>query len=502
MNVSDTEVVRSLLHESGYVFSSSASTADIVLVNTCAIRDKAEEKVWQWLRMRRADGQKANVSRQVFGLLGCMAERLKTDILERSKLVDIVCGPDAYRDLPRIIAAVARGEPGAAGYNVQLSLEETYADVAPMRESKDKQSAFVSIMRGCENYCSFCVVPYTRGRERSRPLSSIVDEVRRLSDEGVREVTLLGQNVNSWHIPAEAGAAGEPVLLAKGFSSATTSVQASARFPDLLAAVADVDRDMRVRFTSPHPKHFPDDVLTLMRDTPNICSYVHMPAQSGSNAVLERMRRRYSRESYLELVGRIRETIPGVTLSTDMISGFCGETEEDHADTLRLLREVEYDQGFFFHYSKRDKTEAARRMEDDVSEDVKLRRLREVIDTFHGLAKAKNERTELGAYHLVLVEEGFRRPPAGWDQDVRARTGRTDGNKRVVFADVPIHSDLSSPGGPPVFARPGDYVLVRVTSATSLTLFCSPLARTTIAEYSSSSSAFDGIADRVSTAGF
>jgi MiaB/RimO family radical SAM methylthiotransferase len=486
MNVADSDVIRSLLSESGYEMIRSEDDAHVMVINTCAIREKAEEKVWQWLHERRAADRKAGRPRRVYALLGCMAEHLKHKILEQNRLVDVVVGPDAYRDLPWILAAVTRGEPGAVGYNVQLSLDETYADITPLRENVENKSAFVSIARSCGMHCTFCIVPFTRGPERSRSLQSIVSEVRTLvHEQGVKEITLLGQNVNSWRLGSNPDET--PIPLSKGFRlPGRTSPNASLRFPDLLDAVSQVDPEVRIRFTSPHPAHFPDDVIQLMAERNNICSSIHLPVQSGSNTVLDRMKRRYTVEAYNDLVSQIRAIIPRVALSTDIISGFCGETEDDHLATLELMRSVQYDNGFFFAYSTRDKTEAARSLVDDVSDEDKLRRLREVIDLFHTLALSKNQ-SEIGAQHLVLVESGNPRRPAGWASDIETRTGRPDTNKRVIFPDlaVPWKSVDSSSDASSTIASPliGEYVAVRVTGATSGTLFCDPLYRTTMAEY-------------------
>jgi MiaB/RimO family radical SAM methylthiotransferase len=486
MNVADSDVIRSVLSECGYEMSQSEDDAHVMVINTCAIREKAEDKVWQWLHERRAADRKAGRPRRVYALVGCMAERLKHKILERNRLVDVVVGPDAYRDLPWILAAVTRGEPGAVGYNVQLSLDETYADITPLRENVENRSAFVSIARSCGMHCTFCIVPFTRGPERSRPLQSIVSEVKTLvHEQGVKEITLLGQNVNSWRLGSDPDET--PIPLSKGFRlPGRTSPNASIRFPDLLDAVSQVDPEVRIRFTSPHPAHFPNDVIQLMAERNNICSSIHLPVQSGSNAVLERMKRRYTVEAYTDLVSQIRAIIPGVALSTDVISGFCGETEDDHLATLELMRSVQYDNGFFFAYSTRDKTEAARSLVDDVSDIDKQRRLREVIDLFHSLSLLKNQ-SEIGTHHLVLVESGNARRPAGWSNDIDVRTGRTDTNKRAMFPDlaVPWKSANRSSEPSSSIASPliGEYVAVRVTGATSGTLFCDPLYRTTMAEY-------------------
>eukprot|EP00611_Tribonema_gayanum_P000867 TRINITY_DN10660_c0_g1_i2.p1 TRINITY_DN10660_c0_g1~~TRINITY_DN10660_c0_g1_i2.p1 ORF type:complete len:439 (-),score=196.93 TRINITY_DN10660_c0_g1_i2:340-1656(-) len=414
-----------------------------------------------------------------------MAERLKTSLLEGG-LVDLVAGPDAYRDLPRLLGLVNGGgdEPAV---NVQLSQEETYADLRPARRGAGVD-AFVSVMRGCNNMCSYCIVPFTRGRERSRPLATIVDEVRRLSDEGVREVTLLGQNVNSYHDAASRGRAA--YATAAGFTNLYRLRGGDgAYFADLLHAVAEVDPEMRVRFTSPHPKDFADAVLEAIAERHNVCAQLHLPAQSGSSAVLRAMRRGYTREAYLELAQRVRRLIPGVSMSSDFISGFCGETEEDHQQTLSLIEEVQFDQAFMYAYSLRDKTHAARRLSDDVPADVKQRRLAEVIATFRRGAQERNRSVELGRCRVVLVEGPSRRSAP----ERPLLTGRTDGNKRVVMrgdAAVPASLDAAAcaaagaqPPPPLVLPRAGDYVLVRVEEATGHTLTGKVLARTTLREH-------------------
>eukprot|EP00898_Chlorokybus_atmophyticus_P006917 jgi/Chlat1/7226/Chrsp57S00539 len=487
MNESDTEVVLSVLAREGYERTREPENAHAILINTCAIRESAESKIWQRLgffknmkRDRRAHQHQLQHSPvlPVVGVLGCMAERLKERLLETHKLVDIVVGPDAYRDLPTLLEAVQKtgddddSNPVTA-MNVQLSLDETYADIAPVRES-GATSAFVSVMRGCNNMCAFCVVPYTRGRERSREIGTIVEEVRRLSAEGFKEVTLLGQNVNSY-----ADAQSEPTRLstpiedvyAKGFQSVYKPRREGAvRFAELLDRVANIDPEMRIRFTSPHPKDFPDEVLCVMAERDNVCKFVHMPAQSGSTTVLERMRRRvprvlgYSREAYLELVDHIRDQVPNVALSSDFISGFCGETEAEHQDTLSLLRQVGYDAAFMFAYSMREKTGAARRFADDVPQTVKIRRLQEVIATFRAKL-AERSASEIGATHLVLVEGPGRRGDG-------TLTGRTCTNKRVFFDDRTVAARLGDADDE-----------ARVGSVSTAALRAVPVARTTMAEF-------------------
>ncbi|RLN93288.1 hypothetical protein BBJ28_00007903 [Nothophytophthora sp. Chile5] len=500
MNSADSEIVRAILLADGYEPAASSDAADVVLLNTCAVRDNAEAKVWNRLESIRQ--VKSKLLRQkhkrlpTVGVLGCMAERLKTKLLESDKMVDLVVGPDAYRDIPNLLRVVHGS--GEAAVNVQLSLDETYADIAPVRADPHSPSAFVSIMRGCNNMCSYCIVPFTRGRERSRVLSSIVDEVRTLRDQGVKEVVLLGQNVNSYHDKKSEGAAehGRGYVSSAGFSNMFRSRDALGfRFADLLDQVSQVDPEMRLRFTSPHPKDFPDDVLDLVNERPNICKQIHMPAQSGSSSLLARMRRGYSRDAYLALVANMRARIPGVAISSDFIAGFCGETEEEHADTLSLMRQVCYDQAFMFAYSVRARTHAAHRLADDVSPEDKLRRLREVIDTYSHVVTRKNSAEDSDRLHVVLVQGASRRST---DEDPKL-TGLTDTSKRCVFPDQEMPGSLRSftqqagelaseflplpsAGSGSVRAAPGDYVLVRVRVAGRHTLHATPVARTTLQE--------------------
>lgn len=452
MNVSDSEIVRAIMQRAGWSEASSADGARVLLTNTCSIREKAENKV----RTRLSQWRAADRTRKL-GVLGCMASRLRSDLIE-SGAADIVAGPDSYRHLPELIDALDGGASHAI--HTQLSLEETYADIAPVRASAsgDSPTAYVTVMRGCNNMCSYCVVPFTRGRERSRALDTIVGEVRGLVERGVREVVLLGQNVNSYwdRTSAPSGEGGGPSAgyqTAEGFGNMFKSREGEgARFAHLLAEVAAVSPELRVRFTSPHPKDFPESLLDVIARTPNVCKQLHLPAQSGSSAVLARMRREYSREAYSALAARARAMIPGLTLSTDLIAGFCGESEAEHAQTLELLREVRYEQAFMYAYSLRSKTHAAHHLDDDVPRETKQRRLREIIDTFHAHAQARNEADDLGAVHVVLVE-GAARKSSG------LLTGRSDGNKRVVFEDP----SASAP-------RVGEYALVRVEHVTGHTL--------------------------------
>ncbi|GAB5569278.1 mitochondrial tRNA methylthiotransferase CDK5RAP1 [Prionailurus iriomotensis] len=385
------------------------------------ILEKAEQTIWNRLHQLKALKTKRLRSRVPLriGILGCMAERLKEEILNREKMVDILAGPDTYRDLPRLLAVAESGQQAA---NVLLSLDETYADVMPVQTSPSATSAFVSIMRGCDNMCSYCIVPFTRGRERSRPVASILEEVRKLSEQGLKEVTLLGQNVNSFRDSSEVQFNNAvSTNLSRGFSTNYKPKQGGLRFAHLLDHVSRVDPEMRIRFTSPHPKDFPDEI--------------------------------YSREAYVELVHHIRESIPGVSLSSDFIAGFCGETEEDHLQTVSLLREVQYNMGFLFAYSMRQKTRAYHRLKDDVPEEVKLRRLEELITVFREEATKANM-ASVGCTQLVLVEGHSKRSATDL-------CGRNDGNLKVIFPNVEME-DVSN-SGVRVRAQPGDYVLVKIT---------------------------------------
>jgi tRNA-N(6)-(isopentenyl)adenosine-37 thiotransferase enzyme MiaB len=461
MNVSDSEIVRAILSGVGYRESKTEEDADILLINTCAIRDKAESRIWKKLKeLRHLNEKKKKERRQTIGVLGCMAERLKDDLLEKEKAVDLVVGPDAYRDLPILLNAInstsftnhdnkcfdsTNGD--YAAINVQLSVDETYGDIKPIRDNHSSISAFTSIQRGCNNRCSFCIVPFTRGIERSRDLESIVDEVKILSEEGYKEVTLLGQNVNTWKPQRGVGT----------------------RFAELLAAVAQVDRNMRVRFTSPHPKDFPSDVLHCIAENPNICRGIHLPVQSGSSRMLDIMRRGHTREEYLKLVEDMRAIIPNVELSTDMISGFCGETEEDHLETISLLKHVRYQQAFMFAYSMREKTRAHRRMVDDVPQDVKLKRLQEVVNTFRETALDYSKENDLNDEHIVLVEGESKRSSESSIQ----LTGKNDGFKRCVFSNTFV--DSNSNDGVKNVVKPGDYVVVKALDIGVSTLQCEVL---------------------------
>lgn len=431
MNFADTEVVNSILLDIGMTPVKQAEEADVIFVNTCSIRENAETRVWN--RLKEFRSLKREKEHLTVGVLGCMAERVRDQIIDKEKLVDIVAGPDAYRDIPSLLKQV---DDGRKAVNVLLSLEETYADISPVRTSGNGVTAFVSIMRGCDNMCAFCVVPFTRGRERSRPLESILKEIRELDEQGYKEITLLGQNVNSYQYE-------------------------DIDFTRLMDEASLVNPEIRFRFSSPHPKDFPIPLLHLIAERPNLCNYIHIPAQAGSTSMLERMRRPYTREQYLEVVKRMRDIIPGVSLSTDIIAGFCDETEEEHNATLSLMAEVRYDLAYMFAYSERERTLAHRKYEDNVPEEVKKRRLSEIISQQMGIQE-ENNRREIGNRHLVLAEGTSKRSD---DQ----LSGRTDTNKMVVF-------DREN------FAK-GDYVEVEIIDCTSATLIGKPIRKTTIQEY-------------------
>lgn len=420
MNFSDTEIIASMLTEQGFGFTKDELNADLVLLNTCSIRENAEQKVWN--RLEQLKHIKKKRPGMMVGLMGCMAERLKSKVLEQAQLVDLVVGPDAYRSIPDLIAQVDSGQKAV---NVLLSREETYADLAPIRLNTNGVSAFVSITRGCNNMCTFCVVPFTRGRERSREADSIVREAEQLVAEGYREVTLLGQNVDSYR-------------------------HEDTGFAQLLERVARVDPLLRVRFSTSHPKDMTDEVLHTMAAYPNICNFIHLPVQSGNSRILELMNRGHSREWYLQRIARMRELIPGIGLSTDIITGFCSETEEEHQDTLSLMAEVGYDSAFMFFYSERPGTPAAKKLADDVPLEVKKRRLAEIVELQNRLSRESNAR-DLGRTVQVLIEGDSKRSAADW-------AGRNDQNKMVVFpkTDAPL--------------QPGQYVNVKITHTTGATL--------------------------------
>jgi MiaB/RimO family radical SAM methylthiotransferase len=507
MNTSDSEIVASVLQSSGWEQTDELDAAQLVLINTCAIREKAETTVFNRLRNLRHAFAVRDVEAPVVGVLGCMAERLKTKLMEQEQLVQLVAGPDAYRDLPRLVDIVRtrrRDEDEEEllenAVNVQLSADETYADIAPVRAANgSKVSAFATVMRGCNNMCSFCIVPFTRGRERARSSDSIMDEVQRLSDTGYKEVVLLGQNVNSYWDKAEGRKA--TMLPAPGHTgSAPTAVEGfsnlyrlrggdGVRFAELLSRVADVDPEMRVRFTSPHPKDFPPELLQVIAERSNVCAQLHLPVQSGSTSMLQRMRRGYSNEAFLALAEHARATIPGVTLSTDVIVGFCGETEEEHADTVALMKAVRFEQAYMYMYSMREHTRAARKFEDDVAPALKKQRLAEVIAAYRSGAALQNARevresvsANEDSYHVVLVEGVARKSTV----ERPTLTGRTDTNKRVVLDATPVPrwaAGDDAPTGPAFPLIAGDYALARVVTAGVATLMCEPVAITTLCDW-------------------
>lgn len=422
MNVGDSEVIFSILGKEGYERTESMDEADVILANTCSVRDNAEQRIWG--RIEVFHKQKEKRGGVVVGIVGCMAERLKDKLLDTHK-VDLVAGPDSYRTLPALLRDIAPDKPQI---NVMLSHEETYADIVPVRTDRNGVSAFISIMRGCNNVCSYCVVPYTRGAERSRDPKTIVDEARDVFSKGYKEVTLLGQNVDSYNWNPEDGQGCD--------------------FPDLLEMVAGISPELRVRFATNHPKDISDKLIDTMAKYANICEHIHLPVQSGSDRLLEKMRRRYTSGWYLDRVARIREIMPGCGITTDVIAGFCSETEEDHRQTLELFRKVGFDYAYMFYYSERPGTLAARHYPDDVPPDVKTRRLNEIIALQNELS-LKSNRNDIGKVFRVLVEGPSKKNP-------EELCGRSGSNKMCVF-----------PGGG---HKAGDYVDVEVVSCTSATL--------------------------------
>ncbi|XP_076939807.1 CDK5RAP1-like protein [Bidens hawaiensis] len=487
MNVNDMEIVLSVMKQAGYdEIVTDPENAEIIFINTCAIRDNAEQRVWQrlnyfWFLKRHwksnvATGRAHSLHPPKVVVLGCMAERLKDKILDSDKMVDVVCGPDAYRDLPRLLQEVDNGQKGI---NTLLSLEETYADISPVRISKNSISAFVSVMRGCNNMCSFCIVPFTRGRERSRPVESIVKEVKELEKEGVKEVTLLGQNVNSYNntYDDEHERELEPNVnwkLSDGFSSKCKVKTVGLRFADLLDRLSVEFPEIRFRYTSPHPKDFPDELLYVMRDRYNVCKNIHLPAQSGNSNMLERMRRGYTREAYLELVNKIRSIIPDVGLTSDFICGFCDETEEEHKDTLTLVKAVGYDMAYMFAYSMREKTHAHRNYTDNVPEEVKQRRLTELIEAFRE-STGQCFDSQIGSVHLVLVEGPNKRAPE------TELIGKSDRGHRVIFSSLPV-TDMVGHDGDRV-PKVGDYVEVKILKSSRASLYGVALGITTMSSF-------------------
>ncbi len=417
MNLADTELVLGILKQQGYSITDDASSADIVLLNTCSIRENAEQRIYG--RLGNFKNLKSSKPNLIVGVLGCMAERLRKDLIEEKKIVDVVVGPDEYRRLPEFIDSAFNGNKGIG---VKLSRTETYDDIIPYRE--DGLQAWISVMRGCDKFCTFCVVPFTRGRERSRSLNSIVTEIKQLSERGFREVTLLGQNVNSYNDDGH-------------------------DFADLLAAAASVDRNIRVRFTTSHPQDLSDKLLYTIAEHNNICNYIHLPVQSGSNRILELMNRTYTIEHYLNLIEKAKKIIPGVSFSTDIISGFPTETYDDHVMTLDVMRQVRYDGAYMFKYSPREGTKAFK-MKDDVPEETKTKRLQEIIDLQQKISFEINN-SLIGSEEIILIEGTSRK-----SDDYFA--GRTDTNKvAIIAADNKI--------------KVGDYIKIKITKATSGTLF-------------------------------
>lgn len=432
MNVADSEVVASIMQTAGYDVCQSVEEADAVFVNTCSVRDNAEQKIYSRLQYFQSLNNKRKSSKVpeerrgklLVGVLGCMAERVRENLLSQG--ADLVAGPDSYLDLPNLILAAEQGQPAV---NVQLSTTETYRDVIPSRIGNSRISGFISIMRGCNNFCTYCIVPYTRGRERSRSVDSILNELNDLRSKGFKEVTLLGQNVNSYRY-------------------CDADRQEGVDFADLLGIVADAAPEMRIRFSTSNPEDMTDKILQSMATHRNICHHLHLPVQSGSSRVLKKMNRKYDRAWYLDRIAAIRRIIPDCGLSTDVFCGFCGETLEDHAETLSLMREVGYDSAFMFKYSERPGTYAARHFEDDVPEEEKIRRLNEIIALQNELSLQSNQR-DLGKTFEVLVE--------GYSKRSREQMcGRSQQNKMIVF--------------PKGNAKPGDLVMVRITEVSSATL--------------------------------
>lgn len=427
MNVNDSEVILSILKKAGYILTDNMNDADLILANTCSIRDNAEQRIWGRIEQFRLVKRKNKTV--IVGIMGCMAERLKNELLQSGK-VDLVCGPDAYRKLPQLLESLGQSP---VAIDVELSRTETYADIEPSRMDHNGVSAFVSIMRGCNNVCSYCVVPYTRGVERSRDTQSIIDEISTLQQQNYKEITLLGQNVNSYRFKAEDGSETD--------------------FAGLLDRVAKTFPAMRIRFSTSNPHDLSDRILYTIAENENICRHIHLPVQSGSNAMLEKMRRKYTREWYLDRVEAIRRIIPGCGLSTDVIAGFCGETLQDHLDTVSLMDSVGFDSAFMFQYSERPGTLASRKYADDVAPEEKTRRLNEIID--HQVkSSARRYGAQMGKTFEVLIEGPSKR-------SVTDLCGRASNNMMCVFAD-------SKPGE----NRVGKYTKVLVTGSTSATLIC------------------------------
>ncbi|MCF8296706.1 MAG: tRNA (N6-isopentenyl adenosine(37)-C2)-methylthiotransferase MiaB [Saprospiraceae bacterium] len=424
MNFSDSEIVVSILKENSYNITENIKEADIVFVNTCSIRDHAEQRVLN--RLEQIKNLKKHKSWLKVGVLGCMAERLKEKLLELDKSVDLIVGPDAYRDLPKLLNEI--DESGQKACNIILSEEETYSDISPVRYNSNGVSAFISIMRGCENFCTYCVVPYTRGKERSRSPETIINEAKDLFKNAYKEITLLGQNVNSYKWTTEDG----EII----------------NFPSLLISIAKINPLLRVRFATSHPKDISDELIETIAKTKNICNSIHLPVQSGSTDILKKMNRKYTREWYLERIAKIKELIPDCGLSTDVITGFCGETQEDHQQTISLMKEVGFDYAFMFKYSERPDTAAEKRFDDDVTEEEKGKRLQQIIELQQKLSHKSNLK-DIGKTFEVLAEGISKRS----DEKL---TGRSSQGKVVVF--------------PKMNFKKGDYVMVKITDCTTATL--------------------------------
>jgi tRNA-2-methylthio-N6-dimethylallyladenosine synthase len=422
MNVADSEVIGSILLKEGYRLTDDINEASVILLNTCSVRENAENRIWNRLKALRYLKKKNRGL--IVGLAGCMAERLREKVIEREQLVDIVIGPDAYRALPLL---VADAESGHKAVNVLLSREETYADISPVRMDKNGVTSFVSIMRGCNNMCAYCVVPYVRGAERSRDQESIIKEVTYLFQSGYREVTLLGQNVDSYR-----------------WKNNSEIID----FPQLIDRVARIDPLLRVRFSTSHPKDLSDDLLRTMAKHDNICKHIHLPAQSGSSRILKLMNREYTREWYMDRIRAIRHILPGCSISTDMISGFCSETDEDHKDSLSLMEWAGFDFAYMFKYSERPGTKAASKLKDDIPDNIKTERLNEIIALQNRLS-VKSKKEDVGKVHNVLIEGVSKRSPD-------YLSGRTSQNKVVVF--------------PKGNKKKGEYIMVRINRCTSATL--------------------------------
>lgn len=437
MNFADSEIVSSILNKAGYTNSRTPDDADYILINTCAIRDNAEQRIRKRLRELKALQRQRPTLK--IGILGCMAERLQKQLMEEEDNVSFIVGPDAYRNLPSMLSHIAQGERLA---ETMLSETETYDDIEPVRYDSNGITAYISIMRGCQNYCAYCVVPYTRGRERSRDPQTIVNEARKLVENGYREVTLLGQNVNSYHWESAKRNAESKEL------DSHTSSLISVGFPELLDMVASIDPRLRVRFATSHPKDLSDDLLHVMAKHDNICKCIHLPVQSGSARMLKLMNRHYSPEWYLDRIDAIRRILPSCSITTDVIAGFCSETEEDHQATLEMFRRVRYDYAYMFKFSMRPNTYAAKHLQDDLPDDVKTRRLEEIIN-LQGQIALENNQKEIGKTYEVLVEGVSHRS----DQQL---FGRNSQNKVIVFDRGDI--------------QPGQYVHVRVTRCTAATL--------------------------------